>query len=139
MIADNIPKTENTLQERGLPDDSYFEVVFKDGSSVSEVNTNWSAFSKREIIDCFGHKQACFISIYPIRSIKIKLNGLEAFIDEVPDGVEVYQFMRSERVLANNIDKDSVIGRGIGMIKDGAVIEERFINAYENKVQGMRI
>ena len=138
MIANEILKTSKTLEERGLPKNSYFEVVFFDGSIVSEINTNWSAMSRKEQVDYFGRPIVAFISNYPVKSIKIKLNDMEALIDEIPEDCEVYQFVRSERILGRYIDKESIIGRGIGLIKNGAVVEERFINALENNIQGMK-
>ncbi len=138
MIAEEIQKTDKTLQERGIPEDSYFEVYFKDGSKISEMETNWSSMARKETVDFFGSKRVCYVSNYPIASIKIKLNGMEASIDEVSEDVEVYQFMRSERLIANEVDKGTIIGRGIGLVKNGIIIEERFINALENRVQGAR-
>ena len=138
MISEKIVQVNQTLEERGLPPESYFEVEFEDGSKVSELNANWSSFATKKTVDYFGQNRAFFFCNYPVKSITIKLNGMEAKIENIEAGVEVYQYMRSERILAREVDKNSIIGRGIGIAKDGAVIEEQFINALENRVQGMR-
>lgn len=138
MTSDTISKTAETLEGRGIPSDSFFEVTFKDGSTISEKEANWSSFSTKKTVDYFGRNFVFYVSNHPVKSIRVVLNDLEARIDDVPDGAEVYQFMRSLRTVAKDTDKTALIGRGIGLIKDGAVIEERFINAYEHKIQGMR-
>ena len=137
MISDSIQKTNKTLVERGIPDDSYFEVVFNDGSKVTEMETSWSLFSHKKVVDYMGNQKMCFVSDVQIKSIQIFLNGLQTKI-EVPFGVEVYQFMRSERLVAKDNDESKVIGRGIGLIKNDEIIEERYIDAVENQVKGVR-
>jgi hypothetical protein len=137
MISDTIPKTKATLAERGIPDDSYFEVVFNDGSKVTEMETSWSLFSHKKVVDYLGNQKMCFVSDIQIKSIQIFLNGLQTKM-EVPFGVEVYQFMRSERLVAKDTDASKIIGRGIGLIEDDEIIEERYIDAVENQVKGMR-
>jgi len=138
MISKTISKTDLPLPARGIPEDSYFEATFSDGSVVDERDTNWSAFSKKEDVNYFGRTLNFFISNFPIVKIKTRLNGMEACIEEISEGTRVYQFIRSERMLAKGVDRNLIIGRGIGLVRDGVVIEERFINAIENRVQGMR-
>ena len=138
MIADNIPTTEKSLEERGLPSDSYYEIVFVDDSTASEKNTNWSDFSIKKNIQCFGQELSFFVCRFPFKSINIFLNNLGAMFKDIPQGYEVCQFIRSERLLATGVDKETIVGRGIGLIKDGSMVEELFINALENKVQGIR-
>ena len=137
MTSEQITKTEKTLSQRGLPEDSYFEAVFEDGSSVAEHNVNWSEISERVIVDYFGHKETFGICKYPLASLKIFLDGLSAQID-VPKGCHAYQYIRSRRLLAQGVDRSEIIGRGVGLIKDGVVIEEKFINALEYKVEGLK-
>lgn len=139
MISDQIEKTDKTLEERGLPADSYFEVEFFDGSKVSEKNVNWSALCEKLEVAKGSYVQYCMASKFPIKNISIYLNGMKAEIFDIPESLKVYQFVRSERLLAKDINKYTLVGRGIGIIKNGSVVEERFINALENCVQGMRI
>lgn len=139
MISDTIDRTTLSLKERGLPEDSYFEVIFPDGSMVSEKNVNWSALSQQEVVYDRGNKQMCFVATMPIKSIRIVLSDLEAMIEDIPQGTKVYQYMRSQRLLAKDIDKEVIVGRGIGLIREGSIVEERFISALENRTMGMRI
>lgn len=137
MISNDILKTDKTLKERGIPEDSFFEVVFTDGSTVSEKDVSWRSFSHNQIADYLGREKMYFISNHQIKSIRITLGGMETEI-EVPEGMEAYQYMRSERLVTNGVDQNSIVGRGIGIIKDGIVIEERFINSIEGCITGIR-
>ncbi len=138
MIADQIQKTNQTLEERGLSPDSYFEVVFADGSAISEKDVNWSEFAVQKEAEFVDKKKVFYVSKFPVKSIRISFAGKEIYIDSIPEDAEVYQFIRSERLLATGIDQQTVVGRGVGLIKNGCVIEERFINALENSIQGVR-
>lgn len=139
MIADNIIKTDKTLEQRGLPADCYFEVVFADGSTVSEKEFIWSSFSTPTVIKCGLYNRTYYICNFPIKTIRIFMQGMETKIENIPEDVQIYQYIRAEKLLAKGIDKETLIGRGIGIIKNGAIVEERFISALENVVQGMRI
>ncbi len=136
MISDLIPKINETLESRGLPKDSYFEVEFFDGSKINEKETNWSLMSESKIIEFGFRKLTLYVANFPIKKISIFLNGLETYIDDISYDLKVYQFIRSQRLIARTVDKDSIFGRGIGLIKDNKVIEEKFINAIENVVDG---
>lgn len=138
MISDIIPKTDKTLTERGLPEGSYFEVFFPDGSSITEKEANWSSFSQKETVEHFGNPATFYVSNFYIKKIRIVLQGMEATIEDITPDLKLYQFMQSERLLAQGVDKEHLVGRGIGLIKDGHVIEEKFISAVENRVMGIR-
>lgn len=138
IITDEIPKITETLEERGLPRDSYFEVTFFDGSEISEKECNWSSFSTKRTVEYFGNTRELFICNYQVKKIRIVFGELEAVIEDIPEDVEVYQFIRSETLLAKDINNNTIVGRGIGLIKDGSVVEERFISALENRVMGIR-
>lgn len=137
MISNQILKTEQSLEDRGLPADSYFEVTFSDGSVLTEKNSNWSSFSTKKAFDYFGNSRDLYVSNYSIKKIRIFLAGMSTVID-APNDCYVYQFIRSDRLLARDIDSSTIVGRGIGLVKDGSVVEERFISALENRVMGMR-
>jgi hypothetical protein len=137
MISDFIQKTNASLESRGLPTNSYFEVEFYDGSIITEKECNWSSFSYPTVIDNCGAKMLLHVATLPIDKITIYLNDLKTSID-VPPGYDCYQFIKAERLLATGIDRHTCLGRGIGLVKNGKVVEEKFINAIENKVMGIR-
>jgi len=104
---------------------------------VSEKQTNWSEISEEKAVTCFGRKRVCSVAKPQASKIRIVLGKLEATI-EIPPDCQVYQFIRSQQLFAKGVNEYTVIGRGIGLIKEDKVIEEKFINALENTVEGFR-
>ena len=137
MMADNIEKTDKSLEERGLPADSFFDVVFEDGSTASERWMNWSQISDERRVEYFGMTKTVFVSRLPVKRIVIRHGDLETTVD-VPAGCEAYQGVRSETMLLGGKKESRVLGRIVGIIKDGEVIEERFLNGIQHEVQGTR-
>lgn len=135
MISDIILKV---IREDDTFLNSYFEVMFNDGSIVKEYDTNWSAFAKQEEVNYQNKKRTVYTSIYPIKKIKIYHKGLQTELD-VPDDHKVYQSMRSRATFTPNGRKDNLIlGRYVGLIKDNRIVEERFLSEYEGIVTGYR-
>lgn len=138
MISEKIQKHNHSLKSRGLHEDSFFTAHFTDGSSVTEHDTNWSDFSETKVCEYFGGKKTVLISKHPIKKLHVKHGSLEHFVD-VPKDCDVYQAVRSESLFISEQErKDIVLGRVIGLVKDGKVIEEYFLNGMENRVLGMK-
>ena len=137
--ADKIKKQDKTLKERGVPEHSYFHCIFKDNSEAKEHNHNWSDISKEEVVDYFGSKRLAMICTEPIKVLHIFHDGLSASI-ELNEGEQVYQSIKS--IASFNGDgttTTSVIGRVIGRIKDGKVIEELTIDGRTHTVMGIKL
>ena len=137
LLNDQIKKADKTLEERGLPSDSFFTVQFTDGSVASETDVSWSSFCEERRVRYFEGTKTVFVSRFPVKRIRMRHGELVADID-VPEGAEVYQSVRSETVLTDGKRVDKVLGRSIGIIVDGEVIEEQFLNGVESAVYGRR-
>lgn len=138
MTSDKIVKTTQSLKERGLPENSYFRVVFLDGSEIDEMNTNWSLLSEKKVVKYFGKEKVVHSCKYPVKSIEAFHEGLNKKI-EIPEGCEAYQAIRGDTILILNYKRlDRVIGRIIGFVKNGEVIEEYFLNGLSNNVEGIK-
>lgn len=135
--SDQIKRADKTLEERGLPGDSFFEVQFTDDSIASEKEISWSAMCEERRVRYFGNTKTVFVSRFPVKRLRMRHGELVADID-VPGGSEAYQSARSETVLMDGKRVDNVIGRSIGIVRDGEVIEEQFLNGVENTVHGRR-
>ncbi len=138
MIADTIPKVERP--EGNLHESSYFEVYFKDGSMVSEKNTNWSALSEEANVKIMGGTKTVFLSTKDVASMKVYHKGLETDI-AVPEGCRIYQSikgMASFMSTGQRMDNNTAIGRFVGIVKDGEVIEERYLDGQGNNVIGFK-
>jgi hypothetical protein len=133
-----IERTKQTMEERGLPANSRFEVTLADGARISEENTNWSTISDRETVGYFGSKKVVHSCKFPVKRIEAWHDGLYASIN-VPDGARAYQSIRSDTLIVPNVKRSStVIGRLIGVVQGGEVIEEHFLNGLQYEVQGMK-
>ncbi len=138
MITEQIPKTEKSIEERGVPKDSYFSIVFADDSFTNELEVNWSSFCEQKEVKYLNNKKTVNVSKHPVKSISCYHEGLQTKI-EVPEGCEAYQAILSETVIIPNVQRsDRILGRIIGIIKDGEVIEEHFLNSIEYRIQGFK-
>lgn len=126
------------MAERGLPEDSYFEVTFADDTKVSEHDTNWSTIADRRIVGYLGGQKGVMVCRFRVKRIEAHLEGLHSAID-VPEGCEAYQAIRSESVIIPGYGRqDKVVGRIIGIVRGNEIVEEHFLNALEYRVQGVR-
>lgn len=139
-IADQIRLEPLSMYGRGLPPNSYFEVVFTDGSKRSEHNTNWSEISESEVVDYFGKKKQVMLCKFPVKRIKVFHDDMETII-EVPEGHKVYQAIRARaEFLPGRARRDSVSGRCAGLVDENMnIVDERFVNGRQHEVMGIRL
>src|ERR1051326_5601167 len=91
----DIKKEARTLKQRGLPDQSFFDVTFHDNTNRKEHDTNWSEFSTIKRVQCMGGTKTVMVSNHKVKNIKLSHAGLSVSVD-VPDDCEVYQAIRAE-------------------------------------------
>lgn len=138
MISETIKKEEKSLEERGRNPDSYFSVIFYDGSSIDERNCNWDDISTQKRVKYQDGTKTVYECNYSVSKIKIHHENLETEI-EVPEDYKVYQAIRSSAVFSENgLMKSAIFARCVGLIKDDEVVEERILNISENIVQGWK-
>jgi nitrate reductase NapAB chaperone NapD len=120
----------------GYPKNSTFALELTDGSIVRE--DLWSHISAPKVVNAFGKKKTVHLCTLPVVRIEVGLNDLSTSI-AVPDGCKVYMAFRGQSViLADNERQDTVIGQVVGIVRDEDVIEEQYLNAMENKVEGVK-
>lgn len=138
MISDSVVTETRTLEQRGLPIDSYFVVVFADGSERTEHSTNWSALSEDQYVQFGDRKKVVRVSVHPVKKITIHHGELETTIS-AEDGEEVYQsFTSSATQKTDGTVEQKIVGRKVGKVKEGRVLEEKFIDCRTNEVMGMK-
>lgn len=136
MISEKLLKRHTALHKD--LEHSNFEVNFHDSSSVNEKTHSWEDFSEQKTVKYFGGEKQVKVSKHEVSKITISHNGISATLD-IPKGCEVYQAIRSETIFfPNGQKKDTILGRCVGIVKDGEVIEERFVNALERQVFGLK-
>lgn len=138
-IAEGIPRETRTNAEMGLPEGSGWEIEFADGSTRNEGDTNWSALSDDRMVGYFGFKKQVKTCRFPVKRLTVRHDGMEVVLDIPPD-CEVYQAVRSEFAAQPNGEaRGQVLGRSVGLVRAGEVIEERFLSALGQEILGMRV
>ena len=138
MIKETLPIETKSLKERGIHDESYFHVVFSDGGEAKEHDTNWSDIAEETVIIHMGKKKMCNLSTKPIKTISIICKYLNTSID-LQEGERVYQSIKSSLKLDGSGNQTSkIIGRTVGIVKNGAMVEERFLSTETNQIFGIR-
>lgn len=137
MISDSIKRVER--ETGSLHDTSYFEVDFNDGSTISEKDVNWSDISEEATVATRGGAKVVMQSKLPVSKFRLFHNSLSTEID-IPEDCKVYQAFKSEALFMSTGEKmsDRIIGRVVGVIKDGEIIEERYLDALGNQVIGYK-
>lgn len=136
--SDQIPRTEETLEERGVPSHSYFRIVFVDGSEVDERDVRWSQMSTEKRVSFDKGSKNVRVSNFPLRRIEVYHDGLVAGID-VPEGCEAFQAIRSRHTIAGGRQHNEVVGRIVGIARNDVVVEELFINGIDHEVTGIKV
>lgn len=137
-LPQRIHREGRSLNERGLPDHSHFEVQFADGSKRFEHETNWSDISEEVEVQYGDSTKIVMLCKYPLKNIKVR--HWTHLVDlNVQPGDKIYQAARSRTTFTLNGNRSvEVIGRIIGVVRDGKVVEERFINGIADQIQGIK-
>lgn len=137
-VMHHIGKETKSLGDRGLPDHSHFELHIGD-DVAKEHTTNWSDLSELREVTKAGQPFSAHVCRHNATSITVYHSGLETTID-IPEGYEVYQAVQSTFAFLSGGKSSNVItGRIVGLIKDGEVVEERFLSEAENRVIGFKL
>lgn len=116
----------------------HFKLILADGSEVTDAQSSWSEISDMIRVRYFDNPKTVFVCNLSVKKICVTNGELSAEID-VPEGAQVYYAIRSETILFSSREKaEQVLGNVVGLVKDGEVIEERFLNSQQNEVVGVR-
>jgi len=137
MISETIRYEEKSAVARGIPPGSLWSLTFTDGSRREETDTSWSEISRLERVEYFGMKKSVMVCRFPVKHILVTHDGMKAEID-VPEGASVYQAMRSNLMVDGDKNRGQIVGRCLGLVKDGKVTEELFLNGVTHEVLGMK-
>lgn len=115
-----------------------YKLFLKDGSIIdSTVKDDWKSISEEARVSYFNGFKTVYLCTLPVVKIKIQRGELETEID-VPEDCRVYRAIRAGTTFSNGARKEEIYGQCAGLVKDGEVVEERLINAYEGIIQGWR-
>ena len=123
MIIDEIKKRPELII---LPDGGEFEITFSDGGIANEKDYSWNDIADYEVVDYMGQQRMVKLSKYPIKTIIIRYIDSETTL-QIEDGDRVYTSIRSIATHGMDTTKNhKVLGRVVGIVRDGKIIEERF-------------
>jgi hypothetical protein len=100
------------------------------------VEVSWHDISEEAVVDIGGTKKTVRLGTVPIEHVHISHGGLETSMD-VPSGCSVYHVV-CMRALFSLKETHKQIGVKVGLVKDGVVVEERFLDTENNAVKGVR-
>lgn len=136
--ADKIPKTKESLNKRGLRPGSAFNIEFDDKSKIDESEASWKDFSDIQTVQRGEGKKEVYLCKYPCKKIKVTHEGMSTEIT-VKKGEDVFQSIVSiVTFMPNGQSKKETLGRLVGTVKDGKIIEERFLDEKLGKVTGFK-
>ena len=131
-----VEKTQNDVE---FYKDSHFELKLKDNSILHEESANWSDIA--ESVDVkhpvFGSKRVKALKL-DAKEITIRHAGLELNL-KIDSKSSVYQAIQCEiLMLPNGKRLDSTIGRVVGIIRNGTIVEEYYLNEKTKEITGSK-
>ena len=129
-LAEQIPKRKESIIP---PQNGSFEVIFSDKSKAHEKDYSWNDLSDYVTVDFMGRPRVVKLCKYQIKSITVQHQNVTTTI-EPEDGDRVYTSIRS---MATHSEKNIILGRVVGVVRNGKVIEEKFIGPDD--VQGIKL
>ena len=94
--------------------------------------------SKEKIVKFDDTFKRVNVNKYAIKKIKINHSGLSTEL-VANEGEEIYQAIKSQTLFVHGgKTTTTIIGRVVGKIKDGEVIEERIIDNRYNEIYGFK-
>jgi hypothetical protein len=115
---------------------SNFQIILIDGRVFTE---NWSDISIEKTVKYGKGTKIVFVCKFPAKQITINHEELTTNID-IPENCEVYQSIRGETLfLPDGTKKNKIAGRTVGLVKNGEIIEERFLDSSQNIISGFKI
>jgi hypothetical protein len=115
-----------------------FSLVLTDGSIVDNATTSWTAISERASVSYFSGSKTVMLCTLPVKRVTVSQAGLTQQLD-VPEGYRVYQAIRSNMDFNQGSTKSHIIGRCVGLVLDGVVRQEMFLNVPEHEIYGMKL
>jgi hypothetical protein len=127
------------MAERGLRDDSFFTITLGDKSEHREHDVCWRDISEAKFVKYDGASKRVHVCKFPIKKVVVQHGDLKVSLD-VKKGQEVYQSVCARTSFAvGQKPRNKVIGRKVGIVKDGVVVEEYFLDVENNTVSGIKI
>jgi len=114
-----------------LPKGSKFDIVFPDASTITEKEYSWNDFSEEAVVDYMGTLKMVQLSKHPIKSLTLT-HGRSVTTILPENGDQIYIAFRGVATIApDSVNRTRILGRVVGIVRQGKVIEERFLNGVD--------
>jgi hypothetical protein len=131
MISDQIKKEKDRNIYGG-----HFGVVFEDDSHVTEKECSWRELSEDATVKCNGGTKTVKLSKFPVKLLNVTHEGCDVGLIQgihFEKGDRVYYSIRSASTFTHNgTRRDEILGKVFGVVRDGEVVEERYIDNNGN-------
>ena len=109
------------------------------GEILESDTVSWHSHSSKTLVKQGDIHKMVYLSYTPIKSLTIEFNELSKTI-EVPKGYSCFQSIIGEAIQSSegNEPKSRIVGRTIGLVKNGAITEEFVLNGDTNEIIGVK-
>ena len=117
---------------------SYYILTFSDGNTIHSDDVSWHKYAQKRTVQRQGKTYIVYASVVPIKSIKVYHNGLEKDL-EIPENCEVYQATNARTLIVGEKTTTEILGRVLGLVKNGVIIEEYQLSQETGMITGFKI
>jgi len=122
-------------REHRFDENSFFEITLNSGEIINENDYRFIDFSTEKLVKYRDSNKIVKLCNLPAVSIKVKHHNLKHEM-KIPKDCQMYQCIRSYSEITNGNVKSEIIGRVIGLVKNGEVIQEIYLDGQLNEVFG---
>ena len=117
--------------------ESYFILTLDTGETINENDYSFRDFSTEKLVIYRDTKKVVKLCNLPALSIKMKHHELE-YEMKIPTDCQVYQSIRSISEVYDGITNSKIIGRFVGIVKDGVVVQELYLDGQLGQITGFK-
>ena len=111
--------------------------MLTDGTILHSDRASWLNYALKTTARHDGRSKTVYASGPSVKSLRVVHHGLEKTIESAPD-MQVFQSISARTTFTQDKDTQEIIGRVIGIIKEGVVTEEYFLNGELNEIIGFK-
>ncbi len=113
-------------------------MTLRDGRKYHEKDVSWNDISNLTEVNYFGVRK--YAKICPhVKHLEISHLGAKISIDADEDE-QIYQSVKAMTTFSPSGSSNTIIiGRVLGKVREGKVVEEKIINSQTGEIQGFKL
>ena len=120
-----------------IDNNSYFVIELATGETINEIDYSFRSFSTEKLVLYRGSNKVVKLCDLPAVSMTMKHYNLEHTM-EIPANCQVYQAIVSVSQLLGTETVTKIVGRIMGLVKDGEVIQELYLDGLLGEISGFK-